>query len=140
MNNYKVSVNGTEYPVKLLSKDGTRITFELDGKQYTTDISPVFEATANQNLNSSVPSLTVAASSARAGLESGSNLVAPMPGIIIDVRVSEGDSVALGQVLLVMEAMKMENNISAIRAGKVKKIHVSVGQEVKNNQSLISFE
>ncbi len=65
---------------------------------------------------------------------------APMPGSILNIIVSEGDEVNLGDQLLVLEAMKMENVIKAPGEGKVGKIHISEKENVEKNQVLISFE
>lgn len=66
-------------------------------------------------------------------------LKAPMPGLVLDVRVSEGDSVKKGDPILVLEAMKMENIIKSPADGIVKKIHVKKGIAVEKNQVLINF-
>ncbi|MEP1034928.1 biotin/lipoyl-containing protein [Ekhidna sp.] len=65
---------------------------------------------------------------------------APMPGSILNIIVSEGDEVSLGDQLLVLEAMKMENVIKSPGEGKVNKIHISEKENVEKNQVLISFE
>ena len=65
---------------------------------------------------------------------------APMPGLILDVVVSEGDEVKKGDKLLVLEAMKMENIIKSPGDGKIKSISVSKGQSVDSGQKLILFE
>lgn len=65
---------------------------------------------------------------------------APMPGLILDVNVSEGDEVKEGDYLLVLEAMKMENALTAPIDGKVKTISVSKGDKVDKNQLLIEME
>lgn len=67
-------------------------------------------------------------------------IVAPMPGIILSIAVKEGEEVDAGDALLVLEAMKMENEIHAHRAGKIKKIHVSEGAEVRAGSELIELE
>ncbi len=68
------------------------------------------------------------------------NIKAPMPGKVLDVKVSEGSEVSEGDALLVLEAMKMENVIKAPGEGKVKAIHVSVSDPVEKNQVLVEFE
>jgi biotin carboxyl carrier protein len=65
---------------------------------------------------------------------------APMPGLVLDIKVSEGSVVKKGDVLLVLEAMKMENNLKSPSDGIVKKIVAQKGNAVEKNQLLISFE
>lgn len=67
-------------------------------------------------------------------------LVAPMPGMIVRVNVSAGDQVQAGQGLVVMEAMKMENELRAAAAGTVKKVHVSPGTAVEKGALLLELE
>lgn len=64
---------------------------------------------------------------------------APMPGLIIDLRVSDGDEVKPGDPLLILEAMKMENIIKSPGAGKVKKVKIKKGDSVEKGQVLIEF-
>lgn len=68
------------------------------------------------------------------------DLKAPMPGLILEVNVKEGDEVKEGDYLLVLEAMKMENTLTAPRDGIVKSISVEKGQTVDKNQLLIEME
>src|SRR5436190_16031639 len=64
---------------------------------------------------------------------------APMPGLIIDLRVKAGDAVKQGDALLVLEAMKMENIIKAPGEGTVKQVKIKKGDTVEKNQVLIQF-
>ena len=66
-------------------------------------------------------------------------LKAPMPGLVLKIMVKEGDEVKKGDSLIVLEAMKMENNIKAMGDGKVGSIQVNAGDKVDKNQLLISF-
>ncbi|HEY9183854.1 MAG TPA: acetyl-CoA carboxylase biotin carboxyl carrier protein subunit [Salegentibacter sp.] len=68
------------------------------------------------------------------------DIKAPMPGLILDLMVREGDEVKEGDYLLVLEAMKMENTLSAPRDGVVKAISVEKGESVDKNQLLIEME
>ena len=65
---------------------------------------------------------------------------APMPGLVLDVLVKEGDSVEEGDGLLVLEAMKMENKLVAPRSGIIKSVHVTANQTVEKGIVLIEFE
>ncbi|MFZ6663966.1 acetyl-CoA carboxylase biotin carboxyl carrier protein subunit [Peijinzhouia sedimentorum] len=69
-----------------------------------------------------------------------SKMKAPMPGLILDIKVAPGDNVAKGDQLLVLEAMKMENVIKSPGEGVVKAIIVKKGDSVEKNQILIEFE
>lgn len=67
-------------------------------------------------------------------------ITAPMPGSIIQVMVKSGDEVAEGDVVLILEAMKMENEVCAPKAGKIKSIFVSEGQAVSADAPLFEME
>lgn len=71
---------------------------------------------------------------------SGDVVVAPIVGTVMQIKVAVGETVTLNQVLLVMEAMKMETNVASPMAGKIKAIHVTPGQAVKAGQVLVEFE
>ena len=70
---------------------------------------------------------------------SGGVLQAPMPGLVVRIEVSEGDVVATGDGLVVLEAMKMENELKAPAAGTVRAIRVAVGQTVEKGQALLEL-
>jgi biotin carboxyl carrier protein len=69
--------------------------------------------------------------------ESGSNITSPMPGKVIKIAVNEGDAVSKGDILLVVEAMKMENNILSPADAIVDRINVSAGNLVDSNTTLV---
>ena len=66
-------------------------------------------------------------------------LTAPLPGTVIEVFVKAGDYIETGQVILVIEAMKMKNSIRSTRAGEVAEVLVSAGQTVAHKQALVRF-
>jgi len=68
------------------------------------------------------------------------NLKAPMPGLVVAVPVSEGQDVKKGDVLLILESMKMQNELKAPRDGKVSRIKVKVGESVEQKQALLSVQ
>jgi biotin carboxyl carrier protein len=65
---------------------------------------------------------------------------APMPGVIVNVPVGEGEVVKAGQVLVVVESMKMENNIRAVSEARVKRVHVKAGDSVNFGSPLVELE
>ncbi|MGQ0539964.1 MAG: acetyl-CoA carboxylase biotin carboxyl carrier protein subunit [Gemmatimonadaceae bacterium] len=104
-----------------------RYTLWIDG--YRFDVEALDERTRT------IRDLT-AASARQAG---PTPLVAPMPGLIVRVSVSEGDSVHAGQSLVAMEAMKMENELRAQSAGTVRAVHVSAGMAVEKGTLLVEL-
>ena len=120
MKKYKVNVNGTEYEIALeLMAD--------DGK------APAAPAQAPK----AAPAQAPKAAPAPAASGAGAAVSAPMPGTILDVKVAVGDTVKSGDVLMVLEAMKMENDIVAPCAGTVKQILVSKGSTVNTDDVLV---
>ena len=71
--------------------------------------------------------------------DSGGGLLAPMPGAVLATEVSTGDSVTKGQLVLILEAMKMEHRITAPRDGTIGELHVAVGDQVENGQLLATL-
>lgn len=76
----------------------------------------------------------------RAQAASGNNVRSPIHGVIVEIPVSEGDSVAEGQVVAVVEAMKMMNEIRAHKSGAVAKVHAKPGETVESNSALVTIE
>jgi len=72
--------------------------------------------------------------------QNASEVTAPLPGTVIDVFVKEGDVIESGQVIVIIEAMKMKNSIRSTRAGKVAEVLVSAMQTVAHKQPLVRFE
>lgn len=70
---------------------------------------------------------------------SSDQLLSPLPGKIVEVFVKSGDHVEKGQVVVIIEAMKMKNSIRSIRSGTVKQVHVAAGDGVSHKQLLVEF-
>jgi glutaconyl-CoA/methylmalonyl-CoA decarboxylase subunit gamma len=70
---------------------------------------------------------------------SSDELTAPLPGTVIEIFVKAGEQIEMGQVILVIEAMKMKNSIRSTRAGKITEVLVSTGQTVAHKQALVRF-
>lgn len=79
-------------------------------------------------------------SAAAAGLKGPAPVVAPMPGLIVRLHVAVGDTVEAGQPVVVMEAMKMENELRAQAPGRVKAIHAQPGKAVEKGTTLVELE
>ena len=75
----------------------------------------------------------------QSGVSNHREVRAPMPGMILDILVKEGQLVSIGEKLFILEAMKMENVIKSTRAGTVETIHIQKGMNVEKNQVIIQF-
>lgn len=127
---FKISVDGKEYLVEMEEIGGTPAPAAAPSPSPAVAPASVAEVPAE-------PSPAPApASSAPAGADA---LAAPMPGTILKVLVNVGDSVSENQPLMILEAMKMENEIVASSAGTVSAIHVSAGQTVNAGDGLITI-
>jgi len=68
------------------------------------------------------------------------NLKAPMPGLVVLINVAEGDKVEKGQVLIILESMKMQNELKAMKSGTISRIRVKQGESVEQRQTLLSVQ
>lgn len=125
MKNYKVNVNGTEYKVSIELIDESEVT-----------AAPAAAAPAAAPAASPAAPAAPAAS-APAG---GEKVNAPMPGTILAVNVAVGDTVKKGQVLVILEAMKMENEIMSPVDGKVTFVGVTKGATVNSGTPICVIE
>ena len=129
---YKITVNGKLYDVSV-----EEVGEILGGVQASKTIS-TFVNTDNTNNNnekqiSNKPQDSITID------ENAISIKAPMPGTILSFNVSVGDTVSEGQVLAILEAMKMENELVAPASGKVKSIHVEKGSSVVENQIILQI-
>jgi oxaloacetate decarboxylase alpha chain len=118
MKNYTITVNGKSYEVSVEERGGA-------SAPVTTASAPVAPA--------------VKAAPASSGSEGRVKVVAPMSGKILGVKVSVGQAVKKGEVVAVLEAMKMENDIVALEDGTIASINVNVGDSVETNQTLVTI-
>lgn len=136
MSQYRVIVNGKEIIVDDPVRRGGSMSFSIAGKSYAVDISPRLAPPQSAQQAASAP----AAVQPQQVQQGPGEVRAPMPGLVTQISVKAGEDVALGQKLMVIEAMKMENNITSPKNGKVRTVHVEPGQEVENRRLLISLE
>ncbi len=123
MRKFQVSVNGNSYEVEV----------EEIGKG--SSISSVTAPVAPTPVAPKAASAPVQAPSAQGSIK----IVAPMPGKIVDVKVSVGQSVKQNDLVAVLEAMKMENEIFATASGTVTSVNVSAGSSVETNDVIITL-
>ena len=148
MKDYSLKINGHNYNVQIddVNEASTvahvvvnGVDYEIEGAKASTVSKPQVSP-APKSANSAMITPSTATPSPRiapAPSTSGSSVKCPLPGTVLSVKVALGDTVAAGQTLVVLEAMKMENNIDADRAGVVKQILVQQGATVMEGDVLI---
>ncbi|MEE1946773.1 acetyl-CoA carboxylase biotin carboxyl carrier protein subunit [Pedobacter sp. KR3-3] len=110
-----------------LNKEEKTATVKVNGSLYTVSIKDQFDQLLKQLGMDNLAANKI------------QQVMAPMPGLVLNVLASEGDEVKKGDSLLVLEAMKMENMIKSPTDGVIKKIAVKQGDKVEKNELLVSF-
>ena len=142
MNKFKITIDGNDFDVTVDITDHKKATVEVNGISYdvayeskNTTVAPVARKVA-ASTTPAAPQVHVKAPQAAS---SNACIKAPLPGTITTINVKVGDQVKRGDVLIVMEAMKMENNIMADKDGQVKAILATPGQSVAQDDKLIEL-
>ena len=121
--NLSVTVDGKTFSVEIADPKADPMTIIVDGTEFSVSASGA-----------------AAAAPAPAPVAAGSETVsAPIPGVIQEVNVKAGQTVKKGDVLFVLEAMKMKNNITALHDGKVASVSVNKGDSVTHGQVLMTY-
>ena len=148
MKQYKFKINGNDYNVAINSTNGNLADVTVNGVSYQVEMENSMPAApaaapvqAAPQASAPAPQPAAAAAPAPAAKPAGEGkaVTSPLPGVIIEVSVKEGDTVAAGQKVAVLEAMKMEIEIQAEKAGVVTKIHVSKGDSVLEGASIVTI-
>lgn len=143
MKNFKFKINGNPYEVVINNIEDNTADIEVNGTAYQIEMDKAIQTTKTPKLvrSVSVPSTDQHPAAARTsspdGPKGGGNIKAPLPGVVLDVYVKEGDTVKIGQHLMMLEAMKMENNIDSDKQGTVVSIKKHKGDSVMEGDVLI---
>ncbi len=129
---FKVTVNGREYDVGVLEIQ--------PGTVPTSSSQPAAPVAAAQLSAADSPAPTAARPTATVAASGTGDEVAPMGGVVVQVDVKVGQSVAINDHLLVMEAMKMKTHLFASRAGQVTRVLVAAGDPVEGGQALVTIQ
>lgn len=139
MKEYKYTINGNQYQVAIEEAGETTAKAIVNGTEYIVEWEKPKEEKPVVKVKPAAAPKPATAAPAAAPI-SGNAIKTPLPGVIIDVKVSVGDTVKKGDTVVVLEAMKMENNINADRDGKVVSIAVSKGDTVADGAPLVILE
>ena len=144
MKEYKYKINGNEYNVAVEELEGNKANVTVNGKTYEVELDrPAKPAVSKPVARPAAAAPTAAPAAApapkAAPAAGGAGIKAPLPGVILDIKVKVGDAVAKGQTVAILEAMKMENNINADREGTVVSINVDKGQSIAEGTDIITL-
>ena len=145
MQDFKFKIDGAEYTANVEEKEDGKLQVTVNGKAYEVEVpGHVAAAPKVQPVKPAAAAAPVAAPAAappapKKASGAGTAITAPLPGVITSIEVKEGDQVKAGQTVIVMEAMKMANNITAESDGTVKAILVQQGAQVQSGDALIEI-
>jgi biotin carboxyl carrier protein len=144
---YRLTVHDKQYTVDALTLDHGAVSMLVDGTSYGVefdeqgdDVLVMVRGQVNRIDVADERRLRLRAGSAAFSVEGKQVIAAPMPGKVVKVLVKVGDEVKEGQGLVVVEAMKMENELKSPKAGKVTELFAKEGSTVENNAKLVAVE
>ena len=137
MKEYKFKINGNDYQVAINSIEGNIADVTVNGTPYKVEMENAPAAAPVAAPAAAAPAPAAAAPAAPAG--AGTDINSPLPGVIIEISVKEGQAVKAGQKVAVLEAMKMENDIQAEKDGTVTAIHVRKGDSVLEGAKIVTI-
>jgi len=139
MKNFRFRIHENNYNVKIISHEEDIIELEVNGTSYSVKMQegmvtkPKTPTMVLAKTRKPIEPFKVNPGSAK------TKIVAPIPGIILSIDVKVGDTIKVGDRLLVLEAMKMENNITSEQSGVVSAVNVKVGQQVLQSELMIEL-
>jgi biotin carboxyl carrier protein len=153
MNKYQYKVKGIDYEVEIAEVEGNIAKVNVNGIPFEVELQKPINAAKHPTMNTpkvqvsqpapakpvAAPQTTAPAPQPAASAGAGSPIKAPLPGTITDIRVQVGQQVGVGETVVVLEAMKMQNNIEAETAGKVISINVKQGDTVMEGSVLLTI-
>ena len=140
MKEYKYKINGTVYNVTVGDIENNMAQVEVNGTPYKVEMEQTVAPVAVSTPRPSAAPRTVSGEKviARPTTTGGAGAIkAPLPGVVLDIKVNVGDAVNAGDTVVILEAMKMENNINADKSGVVKSISVNKGDSVLEGAELL---
>lgn len=145
MKEYKYTINGNKYEVAINGIEENVATVIVNGEEYKVEMEKEPEPEPEKKKVVVRPVAQPAtpsddAGSATAKVNSNNAVKAPLPGVIVEIKVAVGDEVKAGDTVVVLEAMKMANNLDTEKAGKVTAILVKEGESVMEDTPLVVIE
>ena len=140
MKEYKFKIGGKEYNVTVNPKEGKFFDVTVNGATYEVEAENApAAAPAPQPAAAPVQAAPAAAAPAAKPAGAGEKVASPLPGVIIEISVKEGQQVKAGQKVAILEAMKMENEIPAPKDGTITDIHVHKGDTLQEGDPVVTI-
>lgn len=145
MNNFKFKIQEKDYSVEILSFENNQVKVSVNGETYQVDVEQQIKTTKTPTLSrtAAVPSTESTPSLAKTAghpvVKPAGLIASPLPGKVLDIFVKPGDHISIGQTIVCLEAMKMENNINSDREGIVTTLHAQKGDTVMEGDALIEL-
>jgi biotin carboxyl carrier protein len=149
MNEYVLTINQKEYRAEVSEISAEFALIQVNGREFRVGLQQlalsklmpveIKKSKARPEAAAAIPAARPTLEPPPAGGDVSNIVKSPLPGLIVDVKVGEGEKVKAGQIIVVMEAMKMENQIQATIDGTVKKIFVKKGDNVAEGDTLIEI-
>ena len=144
MKEYKYTINGNKYDVEIVDIVENIATVTVNGENYSVEMEkepePEKKKVVIKSGAQAQPEAAASEGASAAKVNTNNALKAPLPGVIREFNVAVGDEVAVGDTVVVLEAMKMANNLEAEKAGKVTAVLVQVGESVMEDTPLVVIE
>lgn len=144
MKEYKYTINGNKYDVEIVDIVENIATVTVNGENYSVEMEkepePEKKKVVIKSGAQAQPEAAASEGASAAKVNTKNALKAPLPGVIREINVAVGDEVAVGDTVVVLEAMKMANNLEAEKAGKVTAVLVQVGESVMEDTPLVVIE
>lgn len=143
MKKYKFTIHGNQYDVHIKNIEENTIQLEVNGSEYEVEVDKTMQPVKTPRLvrARAVPATdtTPSEGTGTKAAPGAGTIKSPLPGTVLSIHCKPGDKVSVGQNLITLEAMKMENNIDSDKDGKIVAIHVSQGQSVNEGDVLIEI-
>ena len=144
MKEYKYTINGNKYEVTIAGIEDNLATVMVNGEEYKVEMEkepePEKKKVVVKPVAQQAPAATPSAASGNVKANINNAVKSPLPGVITEIKVAVGDEVKAGDTVVVLEAMKMANNLEAEKGGKVTAILVSEGESVMEDTPLVVIE
>lgn len=141
MKEFKYTIDGQEYTVQIEGVEGNIASLNVNGEAFKVEMEKEAEPEKKKVvLGQPAAEQAESETASAANVNTANALKAPLPGVVTEIKVAVGDEVKVGDTIIVLEAMKMANNLEAEKDGKVTAICVKQGESVLEDSPLVVIE